>query len=66
MTDIRIVHNKLLRGWFIVRGPHQTPLGGRFDTKAEAQAHLDKRKPGLRATINGIALVMTENGWRKA
>lgn len=41
---IRIVYNKLLGGWFIVRGPHQTPLGGRFDSKAKAQAHLAKRK----------------------
>lgn len=37
---VRIVHNKLLGGWFIVRGPHQTPIGGRFNSKAEAQAHL--------------------------
>lgn len=41
----RIIFNKLLRGWFIVRGPHQTPIGGRFDTKAAATAHLNKRKP---------------------
>lgn len=40
MDRVRIVHNKLLGGWFIVRGPHQTPLGGRFDSKAQAQAHL--------------------------
>jgi hypothetical protein len=41
---IKIVHNRLLGGWFVVRGPHQTPLTGRFDTKAEAQAWLNKRK----------------------
>ena len=64
MTMTKIVHNKLLGGWYVVRGPHQTPLGGRFDTKAEAQAWLDRRKPGIRATINGIQVVMTENGWR--
>ena len=43
-TGIRIVYNRLLGGWFIVRGPHQTPLGGRFATKAEAQAHLEARR----------------------
>jgi hypothetical protein len=40
---IKIVYNKLLRGWYVVRGPHQTPLSGRFDTKADAQAYLNRR-----------------------
>jgi hypothetical protein len=40
---VKIVYNKLLGGWYIVRGPHQAPLSGRFDTKAQAQAYL-KRK----------------------
>ena len=35
-SNIRILHNALLGGWFVVRGPHQTPIGGRFETKAEA------------------------------
>lgn len=39
----RIIHNKLLGGWFIVRGTHQTPIGGRFDTREEALAHLNRR-----------------------
>jgi len=43
-TGIKIVHNKLLGGWFVVRGPHQTPLTGRFDTKADAVAWLNRRK----------------------
>ena len=43
-SDVRIVHNKLLGGWYIVRGAHDTPLSGRFNTKAEAQAELDWRK----------------------
>lgn len=38
-SNTRIVYNRLLGGWFIVRGPHQTPLGGRFNTKAEAEAN---------------------------
>jgi hypothetical protein len=43
-TGIRIVHNRLLGGWFVVRGPHQTPLGGRFDSREEAKAWLDARR----------------------
>lgn len=43
-SDVRIVHNKLLGGWYVVRGPHQTPLNGRFNSKEEAQAWLDRRK----------------------
>ena len=36
----RIVYNRLLGGWYVVTGPHQTPLNGRFNSKAEAQAWL--------------------------
>ncbi len=43
-TMIRIVFNKLLGGWYVVRGPHQTPISGRFDTKADAQAWLNKSR----------------------
>jgi len=55
-SDVRIVHNKLLGGWYIVRGAHDTPLTGRFNTKAEAQAELDWRKrhrvnPTKKATV---------------
>jgi hypothetical protein len=39
---IRIIHSKILGGWFIVRGPHQTPIGGRFETRADALAHLKR------------------------
>lgn len=42
-TGIRIVHNRLLGGWFVVRGPHQTPLTGRFDSKADAVAWLNRK-----------------------
>jgi len=44
MTMPRIIYNRLLGGWFIVRGPHQTPLGGRFDSRADALAHLNRNK----------------------
>jgi hypothetical protein len=43
MSDVRIVFNRLLNGWYIVRGPHQTPISGRFDSKEQAQAHLRTR-----------------------
>lgn len=47
-TGIRIVHNRLLGGWYIVRGSQQTPISGRFDSKAEAQAWLNRRNNPLR------------------
>jgi hypothetical protein len=43
----KVVFNRLLGGWFIVRGPHQTPIGGRFNSKAEALAHLNRNKNPL-------------------
>jgi hypothetical protein len=32
-----------LGGWFVVRGPHQTPIGGRFPSRAAALAYLERR-----------------------
>ena len=40
----KIVHNRLLGGWYVVRGPYQTPLSGRFDSRAEARAWLEARR----------------------
>ena len=40
---MKIVYNRILGGWYIVRGAHHTPIGGRFNTKEEALAHLNKR-----------------------
>ena len=52
-SGVRIVHNKLLGGWFIVRGPHQTPISGKFSSKEEAEKSLkQKEKP----TANEAAL----------
>jgi hypothetical protein len=42
---IKIVYNKLLCGWFVVRGPHHAPLAGPFATKAEAKAWLNRPRP---------------------
>jgi hypothetical protein len=41
-TGIKIVYNRLLDGWFVVCGPHQTPLGGRYNTYEEALAWLNR------------------------
>jgi hypothetical protein len=43
-SGVRIVHNRLLGGWYIVRGPHQTPISGRFDSKGEAESWLNRQK----------------------
>lgn len=43
-TNIRIVYNKLLGGWYVVRGPQQTPLSGRFSSQADAVAYLQRSK----------------------
>lgn len=40
---VRIVQNKLLGGWFVVRGSSDTPLSGKFPSKEAAQAWLDQR-----------------------
>ena len=34
--NAKIVYNKLLGGWYIVRGKHQTPISGRFESKEAA------------------------------
>ena len=51
-SNTRIVHNKLLGGWYVVRGPHQTPISGRFDTRAEAQMWLTGSWPGAPKWLN--------------
>jgi hypothetical protein len=43
-TGIRVVYNRLLHGWLVVRGPHQAPISGKFDTKAEVMAWLKARR----------------------
>lgn len=44
MKKVRVIYNGLLGGWFIVTGPHQTPIGGRFDSRAAALAHLNRQR----------------------
>jgi hypothetical protein len=41
---IKIVYNRILGGWYVVRGAHQTPLSGWFETKVLAQAYLHRHK----------------------
>ena len=43
-TGIKIVFNKLLGGWYVVRGAHQAPLAGRFNTRVEALAYLNRNR----------------------
>ena len=38
---MKVVYNAILGGWYIVRGAHQTPISGRFDSK---EAALDQEK----------------------
>lgn len=40
----RVIYNRILGGWYIVRGPHQTPIGGRFDTRQQALDHLRSKR----------------------
>jgi hypothetical protein len=42
---MKVVFNKLLGGWYIVRGRHQTPISGKFGSKQEALAFLRARNP---------------------
>ena len=41
-NSVKIVYNRILRGWYVVRGFHQTPLSGRFETREAAQAYLKR------------------------
>ena len=43
--DMKVIYNGLLGGWYIVRGAHQTPISGRFDSKEQALAHLRRHNP---------------------
>jgi hypothetical protein len=43
-VGVRIVHNRMLGGWYIVRGPHQSPISGRFDSREAAKESLQQAK----------------------
>ena len=45
IKPVSIIHNRVMGGWYIVRGFHQTPISGRFVTREAAQAYL-KRAEG--------------------
>jgi hypothetical protein len=38
----RIVQSNLLGGWFVVKGPQQTPISGKFNSKPEAEEWLKR------------------------
>jgi hypothetical protein len=44
-VSVRIIYHRLLGGWYIVTGPYDVPISGRFATKKEAQLKLSKPKP---------------------
>lgn len=60
---IRIVFNRLLGGWYVVRGAHQTPLCARFETKADAQAWLSRSTKGGFDNSTFRKLVTQFGGW---
>jgi hypothetical protein len=41
---VRIIYNRILGAWYVVRGPQQTPISGAFATKADALASLNRGK----------------------
>ena len=41
---MKIVYNRLLDGWYVVKGKHQTPLSGRFETKQDAELYLRNKQ----------------------
>jgi len=41
---VKIVFNRLLGGYYVVRGKHHTPISGRFDTKQQAIDYLNRNK----------------------
>ena len=44
MSAVRIKQVEILGGWFVVTGPHATPISGKFGSRAEAQNWLAERK----------------------
>lgn len=41
---IKIVHNTLLGGFYVVRGSHQFPLSSRFATREQARQWIEQRQ----------------------
>ena len=59
----RIIFNKLLNGWFIVRGSHDTPISGRFETKDQAKQWLKRKGVSIRTTNRYISdIYQLDNG----
>jgi len=40
---LRIVYNRMLGAWYIVRGRHHAPIGGRFESRQDAVQWLTSR-----------------------
>jgi len=41
----KVIYQPLLGGWFVVRGPHDTPMSHRFATRRDAEhwLHINQR-----------------------
>ena len=59
----KIIFNKILNGWFIVRGSHDTPISGRFDTKEQAKQWFNRQGVSIRITNRYISdIYRLDNG----
>ena len=46
LDNRRIKQVEILGGWFVVTGPHATPISSKFGSRAEAQNWLSARRLG--------------------
>jgi len=72
-TGVRVVYNRLLGGWYVVKGPHQTPISGKFASHQDAkQSIIDAQNrrdaPRRSNPVNhlGEREFRTYAGWKRA
>ena len=59
----RIIFNRLLNGWFIVRGSHDTPISGRFETKDQAKQWFKRKGVSIRTNNRYVSdIYQLDNG----
>ena len=49
----KVKFNRILNSWFVVVGPHHTPISGAFPSRAEAKRSLDRPRA---ATLRNVVL----------
>jgi hypothetical protein len=42
VPTVRPMYSPITRCWYLVRGPHATPIGGAFGSREEALRHLER------------------------